>query len=335
MIRSLRLVAFGEPLREVELPDPEPGPDDVVVEVRAAGICHSDAHYRAGRGTIPALPLTLGHEIAGVVVACGSNVTEPALGARVAVHYLVSCGTCRRCHAYGEQFCETGGMIGKEHDGGQSERVVIPARNAIAIPDSVSDEIAAVMMCSTATSFHALQLAALQRGESVAILGFGGLGISAVELARAMGAGDVQVIDQVREKLDAAAALGAKPMAADELHDVDVILDFTGHPPLLSTAVRALAPGGRLVLVAINARHFECDPYRDVLGKEARVIGCSDHTRVELVELMRLAETGTIDLSRAITRRVPFEAGTINAVLDELDRETAHFRTVIDLSSRA
>jgi 2-desacetyl-2-hydroxyethyl bacteriochlorophyllide A dehydrogenase len=328
MIRSLRLEAFGQPLREVALPDPQPGPDEVVIEVRAAGICHSDAHYRAGRGTIPRLPLTLGHEIAGTVIARGAHVTEPALGARVAVHYLVSCGTCRRCRVYGEQFCETGGMIGKEHDGGQSERVVIPARNAVPIPDAVSDEIAAVMMCSTATAYHALRLATVRPGDSVAILGFGGLGVSALQLARILGAGAIFAVDRVPEKLATARDLGATPIAAEELRDVDVILDFTGHPPLLTTAVRALAPGGRLMLVAINARHFECDPYQDVLGKETRIIGCSDHTRDELVELLRLAEAGTLDLSRAITRRVPFEADAVNGVLDDLDGGTPHLRTV-------
>lgn len=319
-MRSLRLTHFSRPLTVADLPEPGPGPDDVVVEVRAAGICHSDAHYRGGRGTVPRLPLTLGHEIAGVVVARGANVRKPELGARVAVHYLVSCGACAGC-AHGEQFCERGEMVGKDRDGGQAERVVIPARNAIAIPAHIPDDQAAIMMCSTATAYHALKLADLQRGETVAILGFGGLGISALLLARALGASRVVAIDNVAEKLALAQSMGAET----ELTNIDVAIDFAGVPSLCTTALRALNPGGRLMLVALNSRPIEFDPYRDVLARERRIIGCSDHTREELIELMSLR----LDLSSAITRRVPFDAHAINEVLDDLDRGTPHLRTVI------
>lgn len=326
-MRAIRLTAFGEPLLATNIPEPHCGPDDIVINVRAAGICHSDAHYRGGRGVVPHLPLTLGHEIAGVVAARGANVTSPAIGARVAVHYLVSCGACRGC-AHGEQFCERGEMIGKDRDGGHAERVVVPARNAIAIADNVSDAEAAVMMCSTGTVFHALRLAALKPGESVAILGFGGLGISALQLARAMGAARVVAVDNVPEKLAAARSMGAE---TGELTDIDVALDLAGAPSLCTSALRALNPGGRLMLVALNSRPIEFDPYRDVLARERRIIGCSDHTREELVELMDYGARGVIELSRAITRRVAFEDQAVNAVLDDLDRGTPHFRTVIDM----
>jgi propanol-preferring alcohol dehydrogenase len=324
-MRALRLINFSHPLIATDVPEPIAGPDDVVVEVRAAGICHSDAHYRGGRGVVPHLPLTMGHEIAGVVAARGADVTVPAIGARVAVHYLVSCGACDGC-AHGEQFCVRGEMVGKDRDGGHAEQVVVPARNAIAIPDHVADEHAAIMMCSTATAFHALRLAKLQRGESVAILGFGGLGVSCLQLARAMGASRIVAVDNVPEKLTAAREMGAD---TGELKDIDVAIDFAGVSSLCTTALRALNPGGRLMLVALNSRPIEFDPYRDVLAKERHLIGCSDHTCEELIELMDLASRGEIDLSRAITRRVPFDADQVNAVLDDLDRGTPHFRTVI------
>ena len=317
-MRSLRLTHFGRDLTVVDVPDATPGPDDVVVEVRAAGICHSDAHYRGGRGVVPHLPLTLGHEIAGVVVARGANVGEPRIGDRVAVHYLVSCGACDGC-ARGEQFCRRGVMIGKDRDGGQAERVVIPARNAIAIPDAVPDEQAAIMMCSTATAYHALKLANVQRGESVAILGFGGLGVSALLLAKP---NRIVVIDNVPEKLATARSMGAE---VGPLEDIDVALDFAGSPSLCTAALRALNPGGRLMLVALSSNPIDFDPYRDVLAKERRIIGCSDHTREELVELMERR----LDLSPAITRRVAFDAAEVNEVLDDLDRWTSHLRTVI------
>ena len=250
----------------------------MLVDIRAAGICHSDAHYRAGGGSVT-LPLTLGHEIAGVVSGTGQ---------RVALHYL---------H-------DDGRMLGKEVDGGYAERIAVPAANAVPIPDGISFEAAAVMMCSTATAYHALRLAALQPGQSVAILGFGGLGASAVQLAQVLGASRVFAVDRVPEKLAIAESFGAIPAAAEDLRDVDVALDFAGHPATTLHALRSLNRGGRLMIVAINLRALEIDAYRDVLARERHIIGVSDHTRDELVELLDLARRGAIDTSRVITRRV-------------------------------
>ena len=298
-MRAIQLVRQGSPLEERELPDPRPGDGEVLVDVRAAGICHSDAHYRAGGGPVN-LPITLGHEVAGVI--SGTNK-------RVALHYLF----------------DNGNMLGKERDGGYAERIIVERHNAIAVPDRVPFEHAAIMMCSTATAWHALRLAQVRAGESVAIIGFGGLGVSAIQLARLLGVSRVGAVDVVPEKLKLAASLGAET----ELGDVDVALEFSGNPAAALRALRALKPGGRLIIVAINLRKLEIDPYTDVLVKERRIIGCSDHTREEIVELMEIARRGEIDLSLAITRTVPLGASAINAVLDDLDRGTTHLRTVI------
>jgi 2-desacetyl-2-hydroxyethyl bacteriochlorophyllide A dehydrogenase len=339
-MNALQLVEPGQPLQLVDAPVSSPGKGEIVVDVHRAGICHTDAHYRAGTGKT-ALPVTLGHEIAGVVTAVGEGVTEVREGQRVAVHYLFSCGTCERCTRYGEQFCPEGGMIGKERDGGYAQRVVVPAVNAIPIPDEVSSDVAAIMMCSTATAYHAIRLANLQKGETVAVLGFGGLGVSAVQLARALGAAEVFAVDVVPEKLELAASFGATPLdvretpahkailGATDGRGVSVAIEFTGNANVARSGLRSLTPGGRLMIVAINLRAFEFDPFADLLVRERRIIGCSDHTRAELVELMELARTGQIDLSRAITRTVPLEAGAVNGVLDELEKGSGHLRTVI------
>src|SRR3954469_2491637 len=147
-MHAVRLTQLATPLIDEQIPEPAAGDGEFLIDIRAAGICHSDAHYRAGGGSVT-LPLTLGHEIAGVV----SGTDQ-----RVALHYL---------H-------DDGRMLGKEVDGGYAERIVVPAANAVPIPNGVSFEAAAVMMCSTATAYHALRLAALRTGESVAIIGFGG-----------------------------------------------------------------------------------------------------------------------------------------------------------------
>jgi 2-desacetyl-2-hydroxyethyl bacteriochlorophyllide A dehydrogenase len=339
-MHAIRLVEPTQPLQLTELSDPTPGAGEIVVDVQRAGICHTDAHYRAGTGKTN-LPVTLGHEVAGVVSAVGADVTDLREGQRVALHYLLSCGECPRCKRHGEQFCPDGQMIGKERDGGYAQRIVVPAFNAIRIPDGVSSDVAAIMMCSTATAYHALRLAGIRKGDSVSVLGFGGLGVSAVQLARALGASEVYAVDVVPEKLELAAKFGAIPLDARETpvhkailgatdgRGVDVAVEFTGNAKVAHGGLRSLSPGGRLMIVAINLREFQFNPFTDLLVRERRIIGCSDHTRAELVEMMELARTGAIDLSNAITRTVPLEAEAVNGVLDELERGSGHLRTVI------
>lgn len=339
-MRAVRLAALGAPLIECDIDEPNAGRGEVRVRVEACGICHSDAHYRSGFGAI-ATPRTLGHEIAGTVTAVGDGVTSVAAGDRVAIHYLLSCGECRACRTAGEQFCESGRMIGKQADGGHAESIVVPEANAIPIPPNVPFEVAAVMMCSTATAYHALRVAGVQSGSSVAVLGFGGLGVSAVHLSRLLGAAQVAVVDVVDEKLAAARSLGAQPIDArsgrvrESLLDAsdgfgfDFAADFTGRPETALAALQALAPKGTLVVVALSEAPISFNPYRDVLGKERRVAGCSDHLRSELVELMQFAGSGKLDLASAISRRIPLDAGAINETLDELERGTSTLRTVI------
>ncbi|HXI11978.1 MAG TPA: zinc-binding dehydrogenase [Thermoanaerobaculia bacterium] len=341
-MRAVRLERRGAPLRDSELPDPEPGPADIVVDIRSAGICHSDAHYRTESRRLT-LPRTLGHEIAGTVSWVGEGVEGFLFGDPVALHYLLSCGDCFACSHDGEQFCARGAMLGKELDGGYAEKIVVPARNAVSIPDAVGFNEAAIMMCSTATAHHALRLATVRQGESVAILGFGGLGISAAQLAGRLDPSGIFAVDIIQEKLELAESFGAVPIDAsrasvrDELlgatggRGIDVVLDFAGHSATSLQALRSLAPGGRFMVVAIDLRALDLDPYADILTRERRIIGCSDHTRAELVELMDLARRGELDLSQAITRTVPLEAEAINEVLDDLDAGTRHLRTVIEM----
>jgi len=308
-MKSIRLETHGQPLVERDLPDPSPGTGEIVVDIMRAGICHSDAHYRAEPGRAKP-PLTLGHEVAGVVSAACKDVDGIREGDRVALHYLL----------------HNGDMLGKERDGGYAQKIVVPAENAIPIPDNVSFDAAAIMMCSTATAYHALRLSNIQPHESLAILGFGGLGVSAAQLAPTFGVKDVIAVDVVPEKLALAKQFGAR---TGDLNGVDVALEFTGNATVAQNALRALAPGGRLMIVAINLRSMQIDPFTDLLAKERRIIGCADHTREELVELMELARRGELDLSRAVTRTVPLDAGAINAALDDLERQTSHLRTVI------
>jgi propanol-preferring alcohol dehydrogenase len=178
-MKTVRLAQLGNSLEDAKVAIPEIGSSDVLIRVAACGICHSDAHFRAGISKIDRLPVTLGHEVAGHVERIGKDVAQVAPGDRVSVHYLLHCGTCEFCVRGLEQFCRTGQMIGKHRDGGYAEFIKVPGANAFPLPDEIPFEVGAIMMCSSATAFHALNKARFKAGESIAIFGFGGLGFSA------------------------------------------------------------------------------------------------------------------------------------------------------------
>ena len=194
-MRAVQLVQVGKPLEDAEVALPTIGSSEILVRVAACGICHSDAHYRGGISAIDLLPLTLGHEVAGRIETVGEEVTHVSPNDRVYVHYLVSCGCCDFCLRGHEQFCVKGQMIGKHRAGGYAEFIKVPGRNVFVLPDEIPFEHGAIMMCSSATALHALNKARLQSSDALAIFGFGGLGFSAFQLAKAFGCREVYVVD--------------------------------------------------------------------------------------------------------------------------------------------
>jgi len=340
-MKALQLMEIGRPLELREVPKPVTGPADILVRVKAAGICHSDVHYCDGLSAVGPLPHTLGHEVAGEIEAMGSDVVSHAVGDSVALHYLMTCGDCTFCRSASEQFCPQGVMLGKDRAGGYAEYVCVPARNAVRLPADVSFEQGAVSMCSSATVFHALRKGRMRPGEDVAIFGTGGLGMSALQLAKAFGARAVYAIDIQAERLALAERLGAIPVDAgtsDPVAEigrltggrgVDVSLELIGMPSVMSQAIQSLAPYGRAVIVGLADQPLEVDTYRELLGKEAEVIGCSDHLGIELPSLLEFVRQGRLDLSSVITRIVPLEADPVNEALDNLRSYAAGIRTVI------
>src|SRR5206468_6783502 len=157
----------------------------------------------------------------------GNNVTHVLTGNRVCVHYLVSCGSCEFCIRGLEQFCPKGRMIGKDRDGGYAEFIKVPGRNAFVLPDEIPFEIGAIMMCSSATALHALNKVRFKAGESIAIFGFGGLGFSALQLARAFDCEDVYVAEINPAKLASAASMGAIAIDATTADPVEQIKEAT------------------------------------------------------------------------------------------------------------
>lgn len=300
-MKAIRLHRPGEALVSESVATPVPGPQDVLVRVRAAGICHSDAHYRSGVAPTR-LPCTLGHEVAGIVEACGN---------------LVTCGECGYCRAGQEQFCVRAEMIGKHRDGGFAELVCVPACGVLSLPAGIPFEHGAVMMCSSATALHALNQARVGAGDMVAVFGVGGLGVSAIQLARLRGARKVFAVDIHPRKLELAQSFGAIPVdarAGDPVAEIRRLTDGRGVDAALA---------------GLTDRQVSFSPYHDLLNREAEIIGVSDHLTTELQQLLGLAERGELDLTAVITQRVPLEAAAINRVLDDLENFGGDVRAVV------
>jgi len=340
-MKTVRMIAVGQPLQMQEMPVPVIGEKDILVRVRAAGICHSDVHYRAGVSPVRPLPMTLGHEVAGVVEQAGAQATNVKAGDRVGLHYNITCGECSYCTTGNEQFCSKVKMLGHYTDGGYAEYIAVPARNAVLLPDEIPFEQGATLMCASATAFHTLRKSRLKAGETAAVFGVGGLGISAIQLAKAFGALDVYAVDINENKLKLAAQYGAIPVNAKQSDAVteirrltggkgaDVTLELIGLPQTMRQAVQCLGVMGRAVIAGIGAKPLEIDTYRELLGNEVEIIGSNDHLYSELPMVVELARRKVLDTSRVVTRTISLDAGAINRALDELEQFGGDVRTVI------
>ncbi|MGE3916363.1 MAG: alcohol dehydrogenase catalytic domain-containing protein, partial [Hyphomicrobiaceae bacterium] len=250
--------------RKLELrdfPDPTPGPRDVVLEIKASGMCGSDLHtYRAP----PAVPGTVtggikresgtiaGHEPCGVVVAVGSAVTprEAQIGQRVMCHHYDGCGGCKHCRGGWTQMCLEGTTVyGSGANGGHAKYMKCPAHTLVALPDSLSFETGAAISCGTGTAWGALKRLNLQGGETIAIFGQGPVGLSATQLAVAMGA-RVIALDVSQERLALAKDFGAEIAIDARSNDVvQAIRDLTHGEGAHKTLDCSSAPDARAATV--------------------------------------------------------------------------------------
>jgi alcohol dehydrogenase, propanol-preferring len=334
---AARLRRIGKPLSidDVRIPDVAVG--EVLVDVMASGICHSDINYRDGIAPVAKLPITLGHEISGVVRTIGGRVRGLQVGQRVLVHYIISCGKCVYCRTGRENYCLSYQMIGKDVDGGFAEYVKVPARSIVKIPSTIPFEQAAIMGCAVPTAYHALKRGRVEQGDVVVIFGIGGLGMHAVQLAsKVFRAGLIIAVDIRDWKLKLARAFGAKetvnpaernvPKAVERITDGklgDVVLDFVGQNTTIKQGIASVGKGGRMVVVGIGAKSIQLSPYRTLIGKEMEILGVNDHLRTELVELVRLVSSGRIRLSRSVTHTVPLQDINRGFVILRSNRENA------------
>jgi propanol-preferring alcohol dehydrogenase len=232
-------------------------------------------------------------------------------------------------------------MIGHHVDGGYAEYIAMPARNVIPLPEEISFAEGATLMCASATALHALRRGRVKEGETVAVFGVGGLGLSAVQLARALGAVKVFAVDIKRVKLEIASEYGAIPIdagrldAVDEIRNltngrgVDVALEMIGLPKTMKQTVESLGVLGRAVIVGLGQAPLEIHPYQTLIGYEAEVIGSNDHLLQELTLLLDMARRKVLDTSHVVSQTIPLDADKINQRLDDLENYTDDVRAVI------
>ncbi|MEV4466641.1 zinc-dependent alcohol dehydrogenase [Micromonospora echinofusca] len=302
-MRATVVTAFDRPLEIFDVPVPEPGPGQVLVRIEASGLCHTDIHAARGDWPVkPNPPFVPGHEGVGIVERVGPDVTEHAVGDRVALPWLGwACGTCEYCVSGWETLCESQRNTGYAIDGAHAEYALASARYAVRVPAGVDPVEAAPLTCAGVTTYKAVRVAGVRPGERVAIFGIGGLGHLAQQYAQLHGAETVAV-DVTAEKLDLATSLGAThtvdaswvdPVEAiTALGGVDVAVVLAASPTVIAQAHACLRRGGRLVLVSLPKDNTMSLPVFETVLKGITVIGSIVGTRADLAEVFRLHSAG-------------------------------------------
>jgi alcohol dehydrogenase, propanol-preferring len=336
-MKAAILREFKAPLSLEEVSPPSPDAQEVLVEVEACGVCHSDLHVADGDWSqlvpITKRPLILGHEIAGRVVEKGAAVNHLEVGDRVGVPWVYwTCGECDFCREGNENLCAKQKITGVTVDGGYAEFVKVPASHATKIPDGLSSVDAAPLFCAGVTVYRALKHAKIQPGQRLAVFGIGGLGHLAVQIGLGLGA-IVTAVDVSDEKLAHARMLGAS--ATLNSASVNVVKEMRraggAHVALVTSAAKAaydtafpcVRPTGTLLVVGLPSEPI-CFPPIMMAATEVRIQASSVGTREDLREVLAMAAAGKI---RCQTATRPL--AQINEVLEQLRRGQVSGRIVL------
>lgn len=289
-MKALCFESFGGTPFVTQVPDPTPDADSVIVQVGATGLCRSDWWGWKGFDSSMELPHVPGHEFAGRIVATGRNVSRFRVGERVTVPFVTACGGCDECHSGNQQVCSHQAQPGFTHWGSFAEYVAVhfADANLVRLPDNLPDATAASLGCRFATSFRGVvDQARTRAGEWVAVHGCGGVGLSAVMIASALGA-NVIAIDVEEEKLALARACGAAAtINSRQVTDVveavreitgggaHVSLDAVGHQQTCFDSIRNLRRRGRHVQIGLmhSAEQIAQIPMGQVIGHELEIYG--------------------------------------------------------------
>lgn len=326
-MRAVQFESFGGTIEVVDLPDPAPDPDGVVIAVASTGLCRSDWHGWQGHDPdISTLPRVPGHELAGTIVALGSQVQDFAIGDEVTVPFVCGCGTCEQCSRGDAQVCPRQWQPGFSGPGSFADFVAIPRAdfNLVSLPAAVSTDVAASLGCRFATAYRAVtKVGKVQVGDWVVVFGCGGVGLSIVMIAVERGA-RVVAVDTSPDALRLAMALGAHAVVqADGVVDVvamvreqnpggvDISFDALGSIDTCRMAVGCLRPRGRHIQVGLLPP-VEVDdratvPMHRVIRLELEILGSHGMAARDYPEMLELIADHRLDPMRLVTRTIGLE----------------------------
>jgi len=305
----------GQKLRAEALPDPEPGPGQVLIRVHACGVCRTDLHVVSGELEHPKLPIVPGHEIVGRVAALGRGVTRFRVGERVGVPWLgFSCGTCDFCRAGRENLCPNARFTGYQIDGGYAEQCLADARFCFPIPDSYQDAEAAPLLCAGLIGYRALGMAGA--GRRLGLYGFGAAAHIIAQVARWQGrqlfaftrSGD-GAAQQFARRLGAEWAGGSDEAPPEPL---DAAIIFAPVGGLVPVALAAVAPGGTVVCAGIHMSDIPSFRYA-LLWEERMLRSVANLTRQDAEEFLALAPKVPVR-----TTTIPYPLAAANDALADL-----------------
>src|SRR5580692_5795101 len=336
-MKAAVLHEFKAPLSLEDVPLPQVGADEVLIEVETCGVCHSDLHVADGDWVqlagIVKKPLILGHEIVGRVVERGAAVQSVEIGDRVGVPWVQwTCGQCEFCREGNENLCVRQRITGVMADGGYAEFTKAPASHIVKIPDALRSEQAAPLLCAGVTVHRALKQSRIRAGQRLAVFGVGGLGHLAVQIGRAAGA-EVTAIDISEEKLALAKSLGAtRTLNATTAEVVKEIRRAGGmHVAIVTSAAKSaydmafycVRPTGALLVVGLPAKEISFPPIMMAAG-EIHIKASAVGTREDLREVLEMGAAGTIHCQVA-TRPL----ADVQQVLEQLARGEISGRVIL------
>ena len=329
----------NQPLKIEEVPPPEPGPGQLLIKTAACGVCHTDLHYiDHGVPTFKKPPLILGHEPSGTVAALGANVSSFKEGDKVLLPAVLTCGQCAFCRTGRENICLSMVMFGNNIDGAYAEYVLAPAKDTFHLPNEIPLQEGSIIADAISTPFHAIKnRAEVKPGDSVVVLGCGGVGINLVQVAAAVG-GFVIAVDISSEKLNWARKLGAdvtiNPKEDEQWTKTvrkltgggaDIAIEAIGNPSTIETAFASLRAGGRLVVLGYTHKDISLNAGK-IMYREMEIVGSLGCRPVDYPKLIELCRMGKIKVKDLVTSR--FTLDQINDAFDVL-RKGEGLRSII------
>lgn len=338
-MKAAVLPAVRTPLRIEDLRHPEPREDEVRIRISACGVCHSDLHIATGDLPFP-LPAVLGHEISGLVDTVGAGVRGIRPGDRVVSSFIMPCGDCPSCARGRDDLCETyfamnrvkgvlydgksrlfrpdGTPVAMQMMGGMAEYAIVPDTDVFPLPPSLPLEESCILGCALMTAYGAVKNAAqIREGQSVAVIGAGGVGSNVIAMARVAGARQIIAVDVRTDKLEAARAMGAtetidarSPEPLGQLQSltrgrgVDVAFEAIGRPETVLQALQMACDGGRVVLIGVAPMDAVAPiGITRLVRRGLQIVGSFGcRVRTDMPELIALAAAGRIHVGASVTR---------------------------------